>query len=61
MDQVDPIFQSVDGWDEELANLKEFSRLPKTAQDYVRLIERAAGAPVKWIGTGPARDAIIRV
>ncbi|MBI5824210.1 MAG: adenylosuccinate synthetase [Chloroflexi bacterium] len=29
-------------------------------QNYVRIIEEAAGVPVKWIGVGPEREATIR-
>jgi adenylosuccinate synthase len=34
--------------------------LPARAQAYVKMIEDAAGAPVKWIGVGPEREATIR-
>jgi adenylosuccinate synthase len=34
--------------------------LPAQAQNYVKMIELAAGVPAKWIGVGPQREATIR-
>jgi adenylosuccinate synthase len=60
LDDVEPIYQVVAGWMEEISSVRTFEELPSNAQAYVKRIEEAAGVPVKWIGVGPERDATIR-
>jgi adenylosuccinate synthase len=50
----------VKGWQEDISRARSFEELPANAQGYVKMIEDAAGIPVKWIGVGPERDATIR-
>jgi adenylosuccinate synthase len=60
LDQVETMYKTVPGWKEDISKAKSFEELPVNAQNYVKMIEEAAGAPVKWIGVGPERDATIR-
>jgi adenylosuccinate synthase len=60
LDKVEPVYETVPGWNEDISKAKSFEELPINAQKYVRMIEDAAGVPVKWIGVGPARDETIR-
>jgi adenylosuccinate synthase len=40
-------------------NINSYQDLPENARKYVEYIEKFTGVPVKWIGTGPAREAMI--
>ena len=60
LETVETVYQTVPGWQEEISQARVFEDLPANAQSYIRLIEEAAGIPVKWIGVGPERDATIR-
>jgi adenylosuccinate synthase len=60
LDKVEKIYQTVPGWKEDISKARSFEDLPVNAQSYVKMIEAAAGVPVKWIGVGPERDATIR-
>jgi adenylosuccinate synthase len=60
LEQIQPIYKTVSGWKEDISKAKSFDELPVNAQNYVQMIEEAAGIPVKWIGVGPERDATIR-
>jgi len=60
LDKVELIYQSVPGWKEDISKVRSFEELPANAQAYIKMIEDAAGVPVKWIGVGPERDATIR-
>jgi adenylosuccinate synthase len=60
LDKVECMYQTVPGWNEDISKAKSFEELPINAQKYVKMIEDAAGVPVKWIGVGPARDETIR-
>jgi adenylosuccinate synthase len=59
LDEVETIYQMVKGWEEVISIARSFDELPAQAKNYVKLIEDAAGAPVKWIGVGPEREATI--
>ncbi len=58
--QVELKYKTVKGWKEDISKARKFSELPARAQNYVRMIEDAVGVPVKLIGVGPERDAIIK-
>ncbi|MBM3180738.1 MAG: adenylosuccinate synthase [Chloroflexi bacterium] len=60
LDKVETVYQTLKGWKEDISKAKSFDALPVNAQIYVKMIEEAAGVPVKWIGVGPERDATIR-
>lgn len=60
LDKVELVYQKVQGWKEDISKVRSFEKLPANAQNYVKMIEEAAGVPVKWIGVGPERDATIR-
>jgi adenylosuccinate synthase len=51
-----PVYEYVDGWSEDISEVKSFEELPKAAKAYVRAIEELSGAPVSAIGVGPRRD-----
>ena len=60
LDKVEKVYRTVKGWSEDISKAKSFDELPANAQNYVKMIEEAVGAPVKWIGVGPEREATIR-
>ncbi len=60
LDKVELVYKKVKGWQEDISKAKTFDELPANAQSYVKMIEDGAGAPVKWIGVGPEREATIR-
>jgi adenylosuccinate synthase len=49
------------GWLVSTERVRKFDDLPKAAQDYVRKIEELLSVPVKWIGVGSERDAVIQL
>jgi adenylosuccinate synthase len=60
LDKVELVYRSVPGWKEDISKVRSFDELPENAKSYIKMIEDAAGVPVKWIGVGPERDATIR-
>ena len=60
LDEVEPVYETVKGWTEDISKARSFGELPIQAQEYVKMIENAVGVPVKCIGVGPERDATIR-
>ena len=60
LDKVETIYQTVPGWSEDISQARSFDELPANARNYVKMVEEAAGVPVKWIGVGPEREATIQ-
>jgi len=54
-----PIYEYLDGWDDDIRDARSFSALPAAAQRYVAAVEDLSAAPVSAIGVGQARDATI--
>lgn len=60
LDKVELVYKKFKGWKQNISKARTFDELPQEAKDYVTMIEESAGAPVKWIGVGPEREATIR-
>src|SRR5688572_25888561 len=60
LDKVELVYKTFKGWKEDISKAKSYEELPSQAKDYIKMIEDFTGAPVKWIGVGPERDATIR-
>jgi len=56
-----PVYEYLDGWWEDLSEVKDFAGLPRNAQNYVRALEQMIGAQVAAIGTGPRRDQTLQL
>ena len=54
-----PIYASLDGWVEDITNIKEYDKLPLNAKRYVEFIEREVGVPVVIVSTGPDKTQTI--
>mgnify|MGYP001016582750 CR=1 FL=1 len=54
-----PIYEVMPGWSEDITGAREFSDLPRAAQDYVERIEELARCRVSAIGVGAGREATI--
>ncbi|MCA1781193.1 MAG: adenylosuccinate synthase [Dermatophilaceae bacterium] len=54
-----PVYEHLDGWQEDLSACRTFEELPVNAQRYVLRVEELIGARVSAIGVGPGRHEII--
>ena len=54
-----PIYEEFDGNFGDISKCKTFDELPENAKKYVNRIEELTDTPVKFIGTGAARENII--
>ncbi len=55
----EPIYEILDGWDEDITNAKTFEELPSNCKKYVERIEELSEIPVKIISVGPKRNQTI--
>lgn len=54
-----PVYESLDGWTEDITGARSFEDLPKAARQYVLALEELSGTRISTIGVGRDRDAVI--
>jgi len=59
LDRVEPVYETIEGFSEDISGVREFNELPEPAKRYARLIEEAVGVPVAMISVGPDREQTI--
>ena len=59
LDEAAPVIEYFPGWGCDISAARKWAELPRAAQDYVLLIEKAIGCPIKYVSVGPERDSII--
>ncbi len=57
--QVEPVYETIDGWKEPTAGARSWAELPAQAIKYVRRIEELIGCPVTLLSTSPEREDTI--
>ncbi|QUC19208.1 uncharacterized protein UV8b_03449 [Ustilaginoidea virens] len=60
LDRAEVIYHEMPGWQKPTTDAKSFYDLPLQARDYVEYIEKFVGVKIKYIGTGPSREAMIK-
>ncbi|WP_375433139.1 adenylosuccinate synthase [uncultured Friedmanniella sp.] len=56
-----PIYEELDGWEEDISDCRSFDDLPKNTQAYVNRLEELCGARISGIGVGPSREQSILI
>jgi adenylosuccinate synthase len=56
-----PIYEELEGWQEEIDEVPSFEDLPKPAAAYVRRVEELVGVPASVVSIGPARGQSLPV
>lgn len=53
--RVIPIYEELPGWQESTVGASNIDQLPQQARDYIAYLEKAIGAPIDIVSTGPDR------
>lgn len=53
---IEPIYEVMPGWKETTFGVKDHSKLPQAALNYIKRVEEVTGVPVDIISTGPDRE-----
>ena len=59
--KVEPIYETLEGWDDSTYGARSWADLPATAIKYIRRIEELIDVPVALLSTSPERDDTILV
>jgi adenylosuccinate synthase len=59
--EVEPIYETAEGWRESTRGARSWADLPATAIKYIRRLEELIGAPVALLSTSPEREDTVLV
>ena len=59
--EIEPIYETAEGWRESTRGARSWADLPATAIKYIRRLEELIGAPVALLSTSPERDDTVLV
>ncbi|MGB3455888.1 MAG: adenylosuccinate synthase [Litorimonas sp.] len=57
--RVEPIYETLDGWQGSTRGARSWADLPAEAVKYVRRVEELIGCPVSMVSTSPEREDVI--
>ncbi len=58
-DEIKPVYEAIEGWDEEVDTCSDWEALPKNLKDYIGYIEEATSLPISIVSVGPDRTQTI--
>ncbi len=56
LDEVQPTYREITGWQQSSKEIKKFSKLPKRLRNYITLLEIELGVSITYITNGVERD-----
>ena len=56
IEAVEPVYETLEGWDEDLSGCRTRADLPAAAQAYLARIEHEVGCPIGVVSVGPDRE-----
>ncbi len=57
--RMKPVYEDIQGWDEEIDQVTSVDELPAKARDYIKRIEEITETPANIISVGPGREQTI--
>ncbi|HUF14233.1 MAG TPA: adenylosuccinate synthase [Longimicrobiales bacterium] len=61
LEEVEPVYETLPGWNRSTADVRSIEDLPAEARRYIARIEELTGVSVWYVSVGTSRDQIIRV
>ena len=56
-----PIFETLPGWMCDIRGERVFANLPENAVNYIRFLQKQIRTPIRYVSTGPEREAFIDI
>jgi len=53
---AEPVYETFEGWSEDITSVKSFDALPENAKKYINAIEKFIEIPITFISVGPERN-----
>ncbi len=55
----EPVYEEMEGWNEDISHVRDFSELPVQARKYLNKIEEVTGAQIYAVSLGASREKIL--
>ena len=55
LNSAEPVYETFDGWTDDISTIKSFEDLPNNARSYIKAIEAFIEVPITFISVGPER------
>lgn len=59
LSKVNPIYETLDGWNQNISDCKNYDELPSKTKDYLEFISKQAGIKIDIISVGAKREQTI--
>jgi adenylosuccinate synthase len=59
LDRIEPVYESMPGWTEDVTGVVDYEDLPENARRYLEYMARGMEVPMRVISTGPKREQTI--
>ena len=59
--KCEPIYEEFDGWDDSVADARNYDELPDTAKKYLQRISEFTDTRIAFVSVGPKRDQTMKV
>ena len=59
--KCEPVYEEVEGWDEDISMLKDINDLPDNARKYLKILEQLVGVDICMVSLGDERSQTIMV
>ncbi len=59
LDRVEPVYETLPGWNRSTEGARKLADLPPQARAYLDRLQDLAGAPIRYVSVGTRRDQII--
>ena len=59
--KCEPIYEEFDGWDDSVADARNYNELPDTAKKYLQRISEFTDTRIAFVSVGPKRDQTMKV
>jgi adenylosuccinate synthase len=61
LNHVEPVYETLPGWKEDLTKIRSIGDIPKSLMDYIHFIERHTDSKIQLVSTGAGREAVIDI
>jgi adenylosuccinate synthase len=59
--RIEPVISELDGFSQDISDIRSFSKLPKTLQELIKDIEKKSSCKVVGLGVGPKREQYVKI
>lgn len=61
LEKAQPVYETFEGWQEDISAIRDYDKLPANAKKYVEAISKLTGVPIGIVSVGPSREQTIVV